>query len=87
MAQDLKLSTITIKRAYTDLEGDGYIVTRPGLGSFVAGIDRERLREEKVREVRGEIERIARAAAAHGIPLAEIESIVSELKTKNEGQR
>lgn len=87
MAQDLKLSAITIKRAYSDLEGEGYIVTRPGMGSFVAGIDRERLREAKSREVRGEIERIARKAATYGIPLAEIESIVGELKTKNEERR
>ena len=38
MSKELKISMITIKRAYSDLESEGYIFTRPGLGSFVAGI-------------------------------------------------
>ena len=41
LAEALNVSAITIKRAYLDLETDGYILTRAGLGSFVAEVDRD----------------------------------------------
>jgi len=84
MAQELALSPITIKRAYSDLESDGYIITRAGLGSFVAGINRDKLREEKVAEIREEISRIVKTAEAFGISAGEIKRIVNEIK---EGRR
>ena len=76
MARDLAVSPITIKRAYGDLEREGYLITRAGLGSFVAGIDRDRLRAEKVGEIREEIARIAKSAGTFGITTAEIRRIV-----------
>jgi GntR family transcriptional regulator len=82
MARELAVSPITIKRAYGDLEREGYLIARAGLGSFVAGIDRERLRAEKVGEIRTEIARIAKSASAFGIPIAEIRRIVDELRIK-----
>jgi GntR family transcriptional regulator len=80
MAEELALSPITIRRAYADLERGGYIVTRAGLGSFVAGISRDRLREEKVREIRGEIGRIVKAAEAFGVSIGEIRRMVGQMK-------
>ncbi|RJR26447.1 MAG: GntR family transcriptional regulator [Candidatus Latescibacterota bacterium] len=80
MAAELGISPITIKRAYSDLESEGFVVTRAGLGSFVAGMNRERLREEKAGEIREELRRIVRTAAAFGVPIAEIETMVSEMK-------
>jgi GntR family transcriptional regulator len=82
MARELGVSPITIKRAYGDLEREGYLITRAGLGSFVAGIDRSRLRAQKVGEIREEIARIAKSAGAFGIPIAEIRRIVDELRIK-----
>ncbi len=82
MARELAVSPITIKRAYGDLEREGYLITRAGLGSFVAGIDRSRLRAEKLGEIRGEIARIARSAGVFGITTAEIGRIVDEMKVK-----
>jgi GntR family transcriptional regulator len=82
MARELAVSPITIKRAYGDLEREGYLITRAGLGSFVAGIDRDRLRAAKVGEIREEIARIAKSAGAYGIPIAEIRRIVDEVKVK-----
>ena len=87
MAGELGISPITIKRAYGDLEREGYLITRPGLGSFVAGINRGRLREEKLEEVRKEIARIARTAAAFDIPIAEIGRIVKGLRKRGSGKR
>jgi GntR family transcriptional regulator len=76
------ISHITVKRAYADLERDGYVVTRQGLGSFVAGISRERMKAQKLEDLRREIAKLARAARSFGIPVAEIGRIVDELKIK-----
>ena len=80
MARELSLSPITIRRAYHDLENEGYLITRAGLGSFVAGISRDELRERKAQEIRDEIRRIVKHAETYGIPIGEIGRIVDEMK-------
>ncbi len=72
MAKELKISMITIKRAYADLENEGYILTRSGLGSFVADINWDKLREEKLAEIRFEITKILNAAARFDISTEDI---------------
>jgi len=72
MARELKISMITIKRAYTDLENEGYILTRSGLGSFVVDINRDKLREEKLAEIRSELKKILHAAASYDITAEDI---------------
>ena len=72
MAKDLKISMITIKRAYADLENEGYILTRSGLGSFVANINMDKLREEKLVEIRSELKKILLAAARYNISADDI---------------
>lgn len=51
LASDLRISVITTKRAYADLEAQGFIETVQGKGSFVAGGNFELLREEKLRRI------------------------------------
>ena len=51
LANSLRVSAITTKRAYADLEAAGLIETVPGKGSFVAGGNAELIREEQMREV------------------------------------
>ena len=80
MAVDLGISPITIKRAYGDLESAGYLITRAGVGSFVAGLSRVALRESKAREIRGELEKIVKTAETFGIPREEIRNMVGETK-------
>jgi GntR family transcriptional regulator len=82
MARELGVSPITVKRAYADLERDGWIVTRAGLGSFAAGTRREALRRKKAGEIREEIKRIIRTAGSYGIPIAEIRRIVDDVKAR-----
>jgi GntR family transcriptional regulator len=72
MAKELKISMITIKRAYADLENEGYILTRSGLGSFVMDINMERLREGKLAEIRSELTKILNAAARYDISADDI---------------
>jgi GntR family transcriptional regulator len=72
MAKELKISMITIKRAYADLENEGYILTRSGLGSYVADINRDKLRDEKLAEIRTELTKILNAAARYDISAEDI---------------
>ncbi len=72
LSEALKVSAITIKRAYFDLETEGYIMTRAGLGSFVAPVERDAMRRRKLDELRGEITRIVRTAAKFGITVDDI---------------
>ncbi len=60
LATSLRISAITTKRAYAELEAQGLVETVPGKGCFVAGVDPELLREERLRSVE---EALAFAAA------------------------
>lgn len=85
MAQDLNISEITIKRAYSDLENQGFIFTRSGLGSFVAEIDRDKLKRDKWQEVRKDILNIRKKAERFRISEEELIALVNEIKESSDG--
>ena len=58
LANDLKISFLTVKRAYDELEQAGLIKTMQGKGSFVAPKNVELIKEEKLREIQDYIEKI-----------------------------
>jgi GntR family transcriptional regulator len=80
LAESLKVSAITIKRAYLDLETDGYVLTRAGLGSFVAEIDRDEFRRRKLDEVRVELARLVRSSAKFGITAEDVAGLARDLE-------
>jgi GntR family transcriptional regulator len=80
LSRELQVSIITIKRAYSDLENGGYVIARKGLGSFVAGISRETLRQQKIAEIRKEIEKIVVTAEKIGISAKDVGDIVGEIR-------
>lgn len=82
LAEGLKTSAITIKRAYFDLESEGYILTRAGLGSFVTEIDRERLRKEKLAEYRAALAGILATGATFGIKASDIVQLIRNIQEK-----
>ena len=79
MAKALDISVITIKRAYLDLESEGYILTRAGLGSFVADINRENLRHGKLAEFKTELIRMVRTGKKFGISKDDVVRLVGEI--------
>ena len=85
MARELKISEITIKRAYSDLENEGYIFTRSGLGSYVADIDRDKLRQGKWQEIQKDILKICKTAERFDISAREIIALVKELEESSDG--
>ena len=61
LAKDLRISVITTRRAYDELERDGFIVTAAARGCFVAERDVEQLRQVKFEELKGGVERGGKA--------------------------
>lgn len=64
LARDLGISFITTKRAYEELERDGFLYTVPGKGSFVAPKNVELLRENTLRQIEEHIDQIRTLSAA-----------------------
>jgi GntR family transcriptional regulator len=80
LSEALNVSAITIKRAYLDLETDRFILTRAGLGSFVAEVSREVLRSRKLDELRAEVTQIVRTGAKFGISRDDIVELTREVE-------
>ena len=76
LARELKISVITTKRAYDELEKDGFIETVPGKGSFVAAQNRELLRETRIRIVEEKMLEAVNAAKSAGVSLAELKEML-----------
>lgn len=51
LAKELRISVITTKRAYEELEREGFIITQPGKGSFIAESNQELIKEEQLRRI------------------------------------
>ena len=75
LANDLKISFLTVKRAYDELEQAGYIKTIQGKGSYVAPKNIELIREEKLREIQDYIEKIYSISKMANIPEEEVKEL------------
>lgn len=79
LANSLRVSAITTKRAYTDLEAQGFIETVQGKGSFVAGGNKELIREEHLREIEDLLQRAIEAGHSIGLASAELHDMLTTL--------
>lgn len=79
LANDLHVSVITTKRAYTDLETQGFIETVQGKGSFVASGNAELLREEKLRQIEDLLVRALAEAQIIRIDIVELHDMLDAL--------
>ena len=84
LAKGLRISVITTKRAYDELEREGFIDTLPGKGCFVAERSAELLREESLRKIEGYMQEIRRLAAACGLTEDELAEIWRVQKEETE---
>ena len=76
LANDLRISVITTKRAYAELEEAGFIDTVQGKGSFVAGGNLELLREERLRRVESLLSQAVAEGASDGIAPEELHAML-----------
>ena len=79
LAGSLRISVITTKRAYADLEEAGYIYTVQGKGTFVAGGNVELLREERLRTVESHLAKAVAEAEAADISPQELREMLDLL--------
>ncbi len=85
LAEELTISVITTKRAYQELEREGLIRTRPGLGTFVAEVSSQEVKEIRLRQVRERLAEVFREAEAAGLTTTELRQLIEELlSTKGE---
>lgn len=80
LASELRVSVITTKRAYEELERDGFIYTLPGKGSYVAEQNKELLMEEKLREIEEKLGEAIDIANSIGLNFEELVGILKTLK-------
>ena len=72
LAKDLRVSALTVKKAYDTLEQEGFIITVHGKGSFVACANQEIMLEEKKKEVEADLEMAIRKGRSCGMSNQEI---------------
>ena len=64
LAKDLRISVITTKRAYDELEQEGFVYTIAGKGCFVAPLNLELVKEENLKKIESHLQEAARLATA-----------------------
>lgn len=84
LAKELRISVITTKRAYEELEREGFLYSVPGKGSFVAGKNLELVREEQLRQIEAHLSQAVEAAALCGLTLQELTDTLSLLYNERE---
>ena len=72
LAKELRISVITTKRAYEELEREGFLTTVPGKGCFVAPRDLELVREDWLRRVEEHLSQAVQIAKGGGVTLPEL---------------
>ncbi|MCR4805703.1 MAG: GntR family transcriptional regulator [Clostridia bacterium] len=76
LAKDLRISVITTKRAYEELEREGLIYTMPGKGSYVSPRDPQLMREENLRKIEDAMRDIHRLAAQSGLSMDDLQEML-----------
>ena len=79
LAKELRISVITTKRAYEELERDGFLENVPGKGCFVAPQNRELLREAQLRKVEEKLSQAVDEARKGAFPLEELHEMLDIL--------
>ena len=79
LAKDLRISVITTKNAYDELEKEGYVETIPGKGTYVVNKNTELIKEEQLQKVEGLIDTAVSIAKISGISKDEIKEILDIL--------
>lgn len=83
LAKELRISVITTKRAYDELEREGFIVSFTGKGSFVAGKNLELIKEQLLKEIEDHMQEIIKLSKDCGLKLDEL---IEMMKLIHEGE-
>ena len=86
LAKELRISIITTKRAYEELEREGYIESYTGKGSFVKGVNHEMVKESVMFEIENLMEEVLEKAALAKVPFDELVERMKLLYEETESQ-
>lgn len=84
LAKDLQISVITTKRAYEELEREGFIETAAGRGSFVAAQDKDLLKEKKLQVIEEKLQNAVVEGKQLGLALEELQEMLTILYSEVE---
>ena len=76
LAKDLRISVITTKRAYDELEADGFLFTVAGKGCYVAEKNLDLIREQKLKELEDHLDAAVELAAQCGVSSAQLQEML-----------
>ena len=79
LAKELRISVITTKRAYEELEQEGFIISQTGKGSFVAGTNTELVREAQLQKIEQQLQQAVETARISNVSLDELQEMLSLL--------
>ena len=72
LAKDLKISALTVKKAYDALEEEGFTATVHGKGSYVRAANKAAIREERLKEIEAELSRVIEKARLYELTAQEL---------------
>lgn len=75
LSKELKISALTVKKAYDHLESEGFTVTVHGKGTYVAATNKELLLEAQKKEVEADLESAIQKGKRYGLDTEEIRSL------------
>lgn len=75
LSKELKISTLTVKKAYDNLEAEGFVVTVHGKGTYIAAANAELLLEEQKKELEADLEMAIQKGRRYGISKEDIRSL------------
>lgn len=84
LARDLRISVITTKRAYEELEKDGFVYTLPGKGSFVAKRNLSLVNEEYLRQIESHLDEIRKLSTAVKLSKDDLHEMIDTLWEEQE---
>lgn len=85
LAKDLRVSVITTKRAYNDLEKDGFIYTISGRGSYVSAINQASVKDDGIEKIKGLLKEVKTIANSTGIRKNEVLKLYDEVENERAG--
>lgn len=87
LARDLRISVITTKRAYDELEAEGYLYSLPGKGFYVAKKNLALIREAELKKIEEHLRAVLEIAAVNGITATEIKEMFQIISGEEDHER
>lgn len=87
LAQDIKISVMTIKKAYDELEKEGYIKSQQGKGTFVAPKNNEFIREQAQKDIEDHLSKVIDIATCYDISKKELMDLLNYMMESEENEK